>query len=569
MNLGIQHGGRKGKDRGGGMKLPREVAAMAKQMGIDMSEMGGQAENMWSMLNDMSQNDPQAYEEFIKEQMDGAQEEAEENKKKARTFTPNPSFVVKAKFSNANSGLKIKNAKGVEASGKLFINMCSHDGVQRPLDTQGSPVSDDRPGLDNLQIPLVVGDLRPAADAGGDPVAAVDIVLNPWCIEMVMKNNVFRAQIVELGLNWLQQEQHCKLEKGWKVIKSKYKGGTGDRGDKPVPFPIDESMLDPKDLEKEREREKKAKEELDRIKKGFEEKMGGAGGMPGGKMVEEITPTSCKVVDTTNMTEAEQQRMMEQHAAGPGGGPGAGKTATKKQPAPPKPPTATEGAAPPKPPKDSMKANKGFLEGKSNLYGGKGSMEGEEGSFDLEFQKLMEAADPSFAANFNDPRSKRSKGILGEDSEDALTQALSSMSDIDFGIGPSDGLDMEKLRRNAAEQKYKAKKETLEQRKHAAAALDVEERASAVKGASKKDALAFSLKDGAEGLEVLIKFGEGDGEKLALADMDLEVSEESLRLGTKYGDAWVDLAGYAINEEEVKAKMSQKKRTLKVTLGKK
>jgi hypothetical protein len=51
--------------------------------------------------------------------------------------------------------------------------------------------------------------------------------------------------------------------------------------------------------------------------------------------------------------------------------------------------------------------------------------------------------------------------------------------------------------------------------------------------------------------------------------MDLEVSEESLRLGTKYGDAWVDLAGYAINEEEVKAKMSQKKRTLKVTLGKK
>ena len=87
--------------------------------------------------------------------------------------------------------------------------------------------------------------------------------------------------------------------------------------------------------------------------------------------------------------------------------------------------------------------------------------------------------------------------------------------------------------------------------------------------ASNKDALAFSLKDGEFGLEVLIKFGEGDGEKLALADMDLEVSAESLRLGTKYGDAWVDLGGYAINEEEVKAKMSQKKRTLKVTLGKK
>ena len=101
------------------MKLPREVAQMAKQMGIDMSEMGGQAENMWSMLNDMSQNDPEAYDSFIKEQMDGAQEEAEENKKKSRTFTPIPCFVVKATFSNANSGLKIKNACGVDASGKV------------------------------------------------------------------------------------------------------------------------------------------------------------------------------------------------------------------------------------------------------------------------------------------------------------------------------------------------------------------------------------------------------------------------------------------------------------------
>jgi len=113
---------------------------------------------------------------------------------------------------------------------QLFVNVCSHDGIQRPLDTQGNPVAEDRPSLDNIQIPLVVGDLRPTTDASGETVAAVDIVFNPWCIKMVESNNVFRAQIVELGLNWLQQEQHCKLERRWKVIKSKYKGGTGDRG---------------------------------------------------------------------------------------------------------------------------------------------------------------------------------------------------------------------------------------------------------------------------------------------------------------------------------------------------
>mmetsp|Transcript_4429 Transcript_4429/g.8928 ORF Transcript_4429/g.8928 Transcript_4429/m.8928 type:complete len:296 (-) Transcript_4429:27-914(-) len=294
--------------------------------------------------------------------------------------------------------------------------------------------------------------------------------------------------------------------------------------------------------------------------------MGGVGGSYSKFM------SKCKVVDTTTMTEAEQKRAMEQHAGGGVGGGGTKEAReTSKPPKPPPPLTNNNNFTKPTKDstKDSMKENKGFLEGKNKLYGGKGSVEGEEGSFDVEFQKLMEQADPSFAANFNDPRAKQSTGILGEDSEDALTHALSSMADIDFGIGPSDGLDMEKLRKNAAEQKYKSTVETISKRAMAAGALDVEERKSAVKGASKKDALAFSLKDGPDGIEVLIKFGEGDGERLVLGEMDLEVSEDSLRLGTKYGDAWVDLGGYGIDQDEVKAKMSQKKRTLKVTLGKK
>ena len=70
------------------------------------------------------------------------------------------------------------------------------------------------------------------------------------------------------------------------------------------------------------------------------------------------------------------------------------------------------------------------------------------------------------------------------------------MTDIDFGIGPSDGLDMEKLRKNAADQKYKTTKETLSKRNQAAAALDVEERASATKGgeAGKRSAAYFTVR---------------------------------------------------------------------------
>lgn len=408
-------------------------------------------------------------------------------------------------------------------------------------------------------------------------------------------------------------------------------------------------MLDPKDLEKEKEQERKAKEELDKIKKGFEEKMGGA--RPPGKLVEEITTTSvlekikkqkdaeladgtegggqlgggglgdmgigdvlnlgrgqqrgdkkkpliqevgkdkkpliqevekekpkgkkgkpltkqmkgffnktaakkieiygeegssgdgqggaggsyarfmgkCKVVDTSTMSESEQKKMMEQHANGGKGGAGAEGpavgAAAQPPPTPPVPPKEAGGKA-----KDSMKKNKGFLEGKNKLYGGKGSEEGEDGSFDVEFQKLMEAADPSFAANFSDPRAKHSQGLGGENQEDVLTQALSSLADMDLGVGASDGLDMDKLRKNAEESRYKSTVETLSKRKEAAAALDVEERAANKKAGKKmKGALAFSLKDGAGGLEVVIKFGEGEGGMLSLTDMDLEVSSDSLR----------------------------------------
>ena len=82
---------------------------------------------------------------------------------------------------------------------------------------------------------------------------------NPWVIKKANENNVFRAQVVELGLNWVQQEQNCKLESKWKVIKSKYKGGGGENGWDVVPFPVDESMLDPKDREaiKKEEEEKR------------------------------------------------------------------------------------------------------------------------------------------------------------------------------------------------------------------------------------------------------------------------------------------------------------------------
>ena len=81
--------------------------------------------------------------------------------------------------------------------------------------------------------------------------------------------------------------------------------------------------------------------------------------------------------------------------------------------------------------------------------------------------------------------------------------------------------------------------------------------------------LGFSVKDSVQCVTVTIEFGKGDQEKLSLKDMDLEISDDNLRLCSKYGDALVDLKKYDLDcEEAVDAKMSQKKRTLKVQLSK-
>ena len=58
--------------RMGGMSFKR----FARQMGMEPEELGDEAENMWSMLDDMATNDPEAYKQFIADQME-AKEEAD------------------------------------------------------------------------------------------------------------------------------------------------------------------------------------------------------------------------------------------------------------------------------------------------------------------------------------------------------------------------------------------------------------------------------------------------------------------------------------------------------------
>jgi hypothetical protein len=64
-------GGSRGAKRRGGPSL----ATAAKQMGLDEGALGEQAQEMWEMLNNLSESDPAAYQKFVQDQANQAKAE--------------------------------------------------------------------------------------------------------------------------------------------------------------------------------------------------------------------------------------------------------------------------------------------------------------------------------------------------------------------------------------------------------------------------------------------------------------------------------------------------------------
>ena len=72
-------------------------------MGLDLDGLEPEAEDVWTMLNDMSTNDPGGYDRFVAEQMEAMKEEEEQkatgtkksdSDSKKRSIRPNAGFCV-------------------------------------------------------------------------------------------------------------------------------------------------------------------------------------------------------------------------------------------------------------------------------------------------------------------------------------------------------------------------------------------------------------------------------------------------------------------------------------------
>ena len=103
--------------------------------------------------------------------------------------------------------MRVKTPNG-DGGSKMFVNISSHEALDQPKDQFGRPVQPgEQRNAEGLTMPLLVGKPRPCADHSGETKAmALDVVFHPWVIERCDLDNTFKAQVIELALNWIEQE---------------------------------------------------------------------------------------------------------------------------------------------------------------------------------------------------------------------------------------------------------------------------------------------------------------------------------------------------------------------------
>ncbi|RLN67235.1 hypothetical protein BBP00_00001773 [Phytophthora kernoviae] len=237
MNYGIINNRRPDPRKRGGAASVQTLLAdprmreIAKQMGLQPTDFGEEAQALWQTLNDLSASDPKRYESFINEQLqDGppispSTEESSPNqamRETPRFFTPDPGFVVKCTMYHS--------VKCQQQETKLFLNICAHALIDAPKNpNSGAEVPEDThavPTTNSLQIPLVVGKLREIADFSGALCCAVDVVVNPWVVRRTAWDANFKREVMKLALQWMQQDANVRLvAPTGKFIKARYKGG--------------------------------------------------------------------------------------------------------------------------------------------------------------------------------------------------------------------------------------------------------------------------------------------------------------------------------------------------------
>ena len=189
---------------------------MAEKFERDSSDMAKDATEIWNKLTELNQSDPSAYQSFVQKQFDEAKLFQQNTNP---SIVPKKGFVVKAFLTKGRS--------------KLFINFCKHEVI-----CSSSSSSSSGNKSEEVAIPLVLSDMRETFDSSGSRVYAIDVVLHPSCLQKCSSHDIFKTNIVALGIESIKEDTKIEIETQWKFIKSQYKVGLGPTGQNVHPLSI-------------------------------------------------------------------------------------------------------------------------------------------------------------------------------------------------------------------------------------------------------------------------------------------------------------------------------------------
>uniref|UniRef100_A0A3P8SGJ5 PIH1 domain-containing protein 2 n=1 Tax=Amphiprion percula TaxID=161767 RepID=A0A3P8SGJ5_AMPPE len=140
-----------------------------------------QVNQLWSMLDDLSENDPAAYRRFIEKQM-----------KEGTEFSSPPEL---------HSCLRTQILE--PKKGWMYINICSWKRVPAPQDPS-------RP------LPVCAGELKTGTDEGW--FAVLDVALNPAVLQESMEEQTHMNQVYMQALSFAQQQHGMRLSQQYSVV---------------------------------------------------------------------------------------------------------------------------------------------------------------------------------------------------------------------------------------------------------------------------------------------------------------------------------------------------------------
>ncbi|KAK9962017.1 hypothetical protein ABG768_007403 [Culter alburnus] len=160
--------------------------------GYDNNAALQQVNQFWSMLDDMSENNPEAYRTFIERQF----------REGAEFYSPPQPHAC------------IRTAVLGPKEDMLYINMCGWKRV--PAATSYSD-----------PVPVCGGQMEKVTEEK-ERYCVVDVAFNPEVLEMTEKDKHEKEKLHLLAMNFIEQQHNLSLSQHYKLTKDKLKGSIQD-----------------------------------------------------------------------------------------------------------------------------------------------------------------------------------------------------------------------------------------------------------------------------------------------------------------------------------------------------